>query len=111
MLKAQFHQGLQYLKMIDLRIQIGNQSYEFEDLARTRDSLRATAIELWDNDSKILIPRLEEFVLLAKDAERFMKARLDAGSDPPQQWHSAQRHRLAAEAALWKALHPKPAAK
>ena len=112
LLKAQFHQGLQYLKMIDLRIQIGNyQSHEFEDLVRTRDSLRATAIELWNNDSKILIPRLEEFVLLAKDAERFMKARIDVGVDPPHLWHSAQRHRLGVEAALWKALHPKPAAK
>lgn len=68
-------------------------------------------LELWANDLKILIPKLEECVLLAKEAERFTKARVAAGTDPSQQWPSAQRHRLAIEAALWKVLHPKPAGK
>ncbi len=112
LLKAQLHQGMQHILLFSIRIQIGTyQSLEFEALVRTQDTLRTTAIELWANDSKILIPRLEEFVLMAKDAERFTKARVDAGTDPPQQWHSAQRHRLEVEAALWKALHPKLAGK
>ena len=112
LLKAQLHQGIQYIQLFNIRIEIGTyQSSEFDDFVRTQDSLRATAIELWANDLKMLIPKLEEFVLLAKQAERFMKARAAAGSEPPQQWHSAQRHRLEAEAVLWKALHPKPAGK
>ncbi|MDB5306713.1 MAG: sigE 11 [Gemmataceae bacterium] len=67
------------------------------------DDMQATVIELWANDPKNLIPRLEELVILAKEWERFTDARTVAGTDPPQQLHSAHRYRLATEATLWKA--------
>ena len=112
LLKAQLYQGLQHIRMFYIRIQIGTfSSQEFEAFVRSIDTLRIPMVELWANDPKLLIPRLEECVLLAKEAERFTKARVDAGTDPPQQWPAAQRHRLEVEAVLWKLLHPKPAGK
>jgi hypothetical protein len=65
--------------------------------------MRTVAIELWANDQKVLIPWLEEFVIMGKVVEQFISIRADAGNEPPQNIHAAQRHRLEAEAALWKA--------
>jgi hypothetical protein len=73
--------------------------------------MRAAATELWANDPKTLIPWLEEYVILAKESERFTQPRVEVGSDPPQQMHLARRHRLKVEAALWKAKNAPPGRK
>ncbi len=112
LLKAQLHQGVQHIQLFQSRIQRGVFSSQDQDAyLRALESARVPTIELWEKDPKNLVPRLEEFLILARDAERFTKARVDAGTDAPSQWHSAQRHRLEVEAALWKAIHPKPAGK
>jgi hypothetical protein len=68
-------------------------------------------LEIWTGEPNELIPRLKELVILAKDVERWTKARVEAGTDPPQNLPNAIRHRLEVEAVLWKVLHPKPAGK
>lgn len=112
LLKARLRAGAQEFIIFWTRIQIGSyQSLEFPAYVGLLNDMRTVAQELWANDRKALIPALEELVALAKGAERFANARVAAGVDPPYQLHAARRHRLAAEAALWKATHPKPAGK
>jgi hypothetical protein len=80
-------------------------------LIQCHEDMRAAATELWANDPKNLVPWLEEFVILARESEQFTQARVNAGTDPPQMLHTARRHRLKVEAALWKAKNPQPAAR
>ncbi len=67
------------------------------------EDMRAVTLELWANEPKELVPRLEELVILAKDWERVTELRVRVGTDPPHQMAAVCRHRLAAEAALFKA--------
>ena len=60
-------------------------------------------MEARGNEPKELIPWLEEFVIMGKWAEDNFFIRADAGNEPQQHQNAAQRHRLEAEAALWKA--------
>ncbi len=66
--------------------------------------------ELWENDPKSLIPWLEELVVMNKHVEWFFGVRVSSGNEPPQSIYAAQRHRLEAEAILWKAKNPSKAA-
>jgi RNA polymerase sigma factor (sigma-70 family) len=104
LLKARLHQGRMYLKKVQEVIEIGNWNPAyFSELMLCLNDMRAVAIELWGNDPKVLIPWLEEFVIMGKYVDDFIFIRSDAGNEPPQNIHAAQRHRLEAEAALWKA--------
>jgi hypothetical protein len=104
LLKARLHQGRIYLKKVYEIIEIGNWNpAHFSVVILCLDDMRTVANELWDNDRKVLIPWLEEFVIMGKEVEQFIQDRVGAGTEPPQNIHAAQRHRLEAEAALWKA--------
>jgi RNA polymerase sigma factor (sigma-70 family) len=104
LLKARIHQGRLELRDRRLVLQIGKWDSSFYvAMVDCQEDMRAAAQELWANDAKALIPWLEEFVILAKEFERFTEARVRNGSDPPYALYSGQRHRLKVEAALWKA--------
>jgi hypothetical protein len=112
LLKARLHQSVLFVWRFRSRmLQIGHgyQSTDFLNYIRVQNDIRALALELWAADRKNLIPRLEELLLLAKEAERFTDARVAGGNDPPQQLNQAVAYRLEVEAVLWKATHPRPA--
>jgi hypothetical protein len=112
LLKARLIQGAREFYRMSVRIEIGSyQSQEIYGHYMVLDDLLAVTAELWSNDRNELIPRLKEFVILAKYYVRLTEARVRAGADPPQNINEAQRHRLQVEAALWKVLHLKPAGK
>ena len=104
LLKARIHQGRIFLKKLNEVIEIGNWNPTFfsETFLCMKD-MREAALELWSNDRMALVPWLEEFVVTSKYFEEFFRIRVAAGNEPPQNIHAAQRHRLAAEADLWKA--------
>ena len=104
LLKAQLQQGRLELQQTNEVIKIGqwNTAY-YCQYARLLTDMRNVAVELWGNDPKTLIPWLEEFVIVEKETERFFSALVVAGRNRPQDLHTAKRHRMAAEAALWKA--------
>jgi hypothetical protein len=107
LLKSSLRQGATAAYLMHVRIENGSyQPTELTGLFLRLDHMRETTEELWGSDRKELIPRLKEFVVLAKIYERFTKARVDAGTDPAQNLYEAHRHRLATEAVLWKAMHP-----
>jgi RNA polymerase sigma factor (sigma-70 family) len=103
LLKARLHQGRIYIRKTHELIEIGNwdRTYFSEQMLCLND-MRAVAIELWGSEPRLLIPWLEELVLLGKEVEFFIRIRTEAGNEPPQNINAAQRHRLEAEAALWK---------
>ena len=108
LLKARLHQGAREVVRRQVLIERGAfLPSEFPIGIAVLEDMRATALELWPRDEKELIPRLEEFVGLAKDFTQFIQARVKAGTDPVRHMNMAERHRLKAEADLWKALHPK----
>jgi gamma-glutamylcyclotransferase (GGCT)/AIG2-like uncharacterized protein YtfP len=110
LLKARLRQDAEFVYRFEVRFAIGQyQSTEFFNYTRVLNDMRAVILELWANDSKNLIPRLEELVLLAKDAERWTRLRVNVGTDPPQQLSQAVAYRLEAEAVLWRVTHLKPA--
>lgn len=76
----------------------------FESLA----DLRATVVELWAGRPDELVPWLEELVTEAKEDERFVRLRVEAGALVPLHLHYVTRHRLRVEADLWKATHADP---
>ena len=107
LLKARFYQAGLYVWRFHERIAIGAfQQNEYFNYLQIQNDLRAVAIELWAAEPKTLIPRLEELVLLAKEMERYTKARVAVGNDPAYALNQSTAHRLDAEAALWKAKHP-----
>ena len=111
LLKSSLRHAAKATYFMHVRIETGSyQPTEITGLFLRLDRMRETTGLLWGNDIKELVPRLKEFVVLAKIYERFTKARVDAGTDPAQNLHESHRHRLATEAVLWKALHP-PATK
>ncbi|MBP3957692.1 hypothetical protein J8F10_20775 [Gemmata sp. G18] len=64
--------------------------------------IQDTALELWPGRPQELVPWLKELVTIAKDRERHMRFRVEAGALPPQFFHYSVRHRLKAETELWK---------
>ena len=107
LLKTQLNEGHLEVSRFQRQINIGRfTSSDYGQHQMCLTDMRAVAIELWTNEPKILTPWLEEFVILAKVYERFTKTRVEAGTDPSQMLNIATRHRLAAEAALWKAKNP-----
>jgi len=110
--KARLYQGAQFIVKFMGRVEVGGfMPHELPALISTFDDIRAVTIDLWETDQKELIPRLKELVVLAKFVARFTKNRVEAGTDPPQNLHMAQRHRLEVEGVLWKVLHAKSAGK
>jgi hypothetical protein len=104
LLKAQLHQGRSYIQRVEEVIAIGKwDPANLSELFLCLDNMRSATLELWGNNPKQQIPWLEEFVILGKHFEFFVRVRVEAGNEPPQNLHAAQRRRLAAEAALWKA--------
>jgi hypothetical protein len=109
LLKARLYRGSRESYILMIKMMTGSyQPMEWTAVVHVLDDVRAVTIELWAKDQGELIPRLKELVILAKDWERFITARVAAGTDAPYQLHEANRHRLECEAVLWKALHPKP---
>jgi hypothetical protein len=108
LLKAR-HQALtQFLFRFLVRVDLGHyQSIEMTSFSQALENLREVDTELWADDPKTLVPRLEEVVTLAADFERWTSSRVRAGTDPPQQLDLAKSYRLAAEAAVWKAKNAK----
>lgn len=108
LLKARLYQGIQEIQRFHQRWDSGQ--FALTDrgpYGRSLEDVREVTIELWANDPKSLIPRLEGLVILAKDWERIALSRFQVGTDPPHELNPAHRHRLAAEAVLWKAKNGK----
>jgi hypothetical protein len=104
LLKARLHQGRLEMQRKWEIVGIANWRPEFfSEPFRCLNDMRAVAMELWGNDPKVLIPWLEEFVILSKAHEQLFEIRVDTGADLPQSLNVARRHRLEAEAVLWKA--------
>jgi RNA polymerase sigma factor (sigma-70 family) len=104
LLKARIEQGRQEVLQIRQQIRVGRwTSGDFAGQFQGQDDMRAAVTELYANDPKNLIPWLEEFIILAREWERFSESRVGAGTDPPWTVNVTRRHRLKVEAALWKA--------
>lgn len=73
---------------------------------RGLEDMREAAIELCESNTKELAAWTEEFLILAKEAERWSKARYTTESPPIMIEHLSHRHRLRVEAALWKLRNP-----
>jgi RNA polymerase sigma factor (sigma-70 family) len=104
LLKARLQLGRLYIQKTQEVIEIGNWiPAHFSELFLCLNDMRGVALELWGNDPKVLIPWLEEFVIMSKHYEFFFEIRVQSGNEPPENLFAARRHRLEAEAALWKA--------
>jgi hypothetical protein len=109
--KARLHQGRLYLTKVLEVIAIGNWNPAYtSELFLCLSDMQDAVLELWGNDPKILIPWMEELVVMNKYFEWFFGVRVSTGNEPPQSIYAAQRRRLEAEAALWKAKNPPKAA-
>jgi hypothetical protein len=107
LLKARLHQGVLEYTHFKSKLEVGSlQLSELAWLLACLNDMRAVTMELWGNDPKELVSRMEEFVILAKVWERYLEVRVQAGADPSYAMAIAHRHRLEAEAALWKAKNP-----
>jgi hypothetical protein len=103
-IKAQLHQGILQMRRYRERIRVGSwSSDEKAALAECLVDMQAVVFELWGAQPKELVPWLEELVVAAKHFERFIRLRVESGSEPPQAGHAATRLRLRMEAALLKA--------
>jgi RNA polymerase sigma factor (sigma-70 family) len=112
LLKARIEQGRVEVQKIRELMMVGRWTpSDMWSLHQCYDDMRAAMTELWANEPNTLVPWLEEFVILAKDYERFTKARVETGTDPPQQLNTARRYRLKVEAALWKVKNSQPGAR
>jgi hypothetical protein len=107
LLKARIQQGRLELAQINEIIRVGRwDSIWTPSLMECLTDMRRAAVELCGNDPKTLVPWLEEFVVLSKWVEQFFSERVSAGNEQPFKLNIARRHRLDAEAALWKAKNP-----
>src|SRR5207245_629250 len=69
LLKARLHQGAQFVWKLNVTLQTQpDWVIMFPLYIGGQDDMRAVIVELWANDPKNLIPRLEELVIVAKDA-------------------------------------------
>jgi RNA polymerase sigma factor (sigma-70 family) len=111
LLKEQWNQGVEQFVRTWTQIDLG--AFGSADYPATYEcltDLRRIAAELWGGDRKRLVAGLELLLGFERELERFTRARVLAGTDRAQALNLAKRHRLAAEAALWKAKNPRPAA-
>jgi RNA polymerase sigma factor (sigma-70 family) len=112
LLKARLQQGRLYMRRTWDVIQAGRWGVDHVFATfETLEDMRTVAGELWGNDPKSLTPWLEEFVVMGKAFERVIDRRVQVGTDPPQNLNTATRHRLKAEADLWRAKNPQRPAK
>jgi hypothetical protein len=108
LLKAGLHQELDYMIRLRDIIRTGSWTSQFfVGYLRGLANMEATCLELWNGQPKELVPWLEELVVVAKEFERFQAMRVTSGTMPPQYFTATYRHRLRAEATLWKAKNPK----
>ncbi|HSQ54312.1 MAG TPA: sigma-70 family RNA polymerase sigma factor [Gemmata sp.] len=75
----------------------------FVNFLECQRDMRNVVAELWGGEPKTLVPWLEELVIEAKQTERLIQALVAAGRNRPLDIHTVKRHRLEAEAVLWKA--------
>lgn len=107
LLKARLKEASIEMKMERNLIEVGKwDSRNFFSYLGIMDDMREIVTDLYAEDSKSLISCLQELVILAKDSQRFTKARVEAGQDAPQNLQRASRFRLKMECALWKAMNP-----
>src|SRR4029077_1576764 len=77
LLKARLHQGRIYIQKIREVIEIGKWDPAFfSELFSCLNDMRDATLELWGNDPKVLMPWLEELVIMGKDAEWFIEIRV-----------------------------------
>jgi hypothetical protein len=108
LLKARLHQELAHMIRMREIIRTGSWTEQFfVEYLRCLADMEATCLELWSGQPKELVPWLEELVVVAKEFERFHTLRVTSGTQPPQRFTATHRHRLRAEATLWKAKNPK----
>ncbi len=106
--KARLHQGI-----VDLQRRQTAANVRGWDVASMQarqeicKDIQETVTELWAGQPKELVPWLEELVVMAKDYERFIQIRLNAGNALPTDLNAVTRYRLSAEATLWKAKNGK----
>jgi hypothetical protein len=104
LLKARLHQGRVELMRNWEVVASGHWNPDYmSELFQCLKDMRTVTLELWGNDPKVLTPWLEEFVIMGKMVEDFLRLRVEDGNEPSLSIHTGQRHRLEAEAALWKA--------
>jgi RNA polymerase sigma factor (sigma-70 family) len=104
LLKARLHHGVRYVMRIRKVIELGRwHPADFPTAVECLKDMEAVCLELWGGQPKELIPWLEEFVVEWKEIERFTYLRVINGPDQPQTLDAVTRHRLRAEATLWKA--------
>lgn len=107
LLKARLHQGVQEVLRFRERLLLGNYVLpEITEYVRAMEDIQAATAELWPNEPKHLLPRLEELLKLAKELEMYTDSRVNVGMDFPYALNLAHRHRLEVEAALWRAKNP-----
>jgi hypothetical protein len=107
LLKARLHQGLvEMIRTIDVIHHGSWNDVFFSATIECLVDMEKTCLELWSGQPKELIPWLEELVVVAKEIERMYSFRITSGT-PPARLAAASRHRLRAEATLWKAKNAK----
>jgi hypothetical protein len=108
LLKARLHRGvMQWIRHREvLRCELWNQGYAPEIVEGLTD-MEAVCLELWSAHPKELLPWLEELVIVAKEFEQFQTTRALRENRPPHRVDLAVRHRLRAEATLWKVKNRK----
>ena len=108
LLKARLRQGVIEVQRFTTRVQLGTyaSSEMFGHVGCLKD-VQTVVEEVWANDRTTKEAWLKELLIVAKNLELYTVARMNAGTDPPQSLPAVRRHRLAVEAALWKATHPK----
>jgi hypothetical protein len=108
LLKARLHRGvMQWVRHREiLRTELWNQGLAPEIIEGLVDT-EAICLELWGGQPKELIPWFEELVITAKEFEQFQLVRALRDNRPPHRLDLAVRHRLRAEATLWKAKNKK----
>jgi hypothetical protein len=107
LLKARINQGRLELECYQNLFTVGKWVRSEDDNQwLCLDDMRDAITELFQNDPKALAAWLTELLILTKERERWMIARVAAGQETPQKKQEMARLRLKMEAELWKAQNP-----
>lgn len=108
LLKARLHQGrIELLKTNEL-LQVGKwDTVSLHQKLNCLEDMSNAATDLCGEDAKELAIWLREFVIMAKEMEQFINARVNMLQDPPLHLAVATRHRLKVESLLLKIKKPK----
>ncbi|MDY3560653.1 hypothetical protein R5W23_001899 [Gemmata sp. JC673] len=102
LLKAQLNQGIQEHWWETRPIDISGTEPPFTPVIECLTDMRVAAQRLWAGQPNELAPWLEEFVVAAKHWESYTRLRAEIGALAPDRLYYVTRHRLRAEADLWK---------